>query len=389
MKQLSINDLVKIKFAALVIGLLLALVGGLEGSRYFLITTPQTIVYDDYFHAPWTLQFNGSIFQRDQTNETSTEILTTLDTIYNRYTPSSDEATLYTLNHEGYGSNEWISVSPSFFEMLHGAYQWTLMTEGSFNMFVGSYVDLWFPHLLIGDGYPSEDDLATASLCVPSLAQLEAQTLLEFDEVNQRVKFNRLDTCPVDESVVITLGGYAKGFAVDILSDQYSSLDSLYINGGASSIYIGDFGEEGKTLSFYNPLVFDGTAPQDQQIGLTLTLPSNLSISTSGDYQQGYRETVNEESVWLHHIVDATTGWPSNYYRAVTVITDSSGDADALSTALMNLSLEDAYLLLDRLSATGVDVTCYFMVQVGDEIVIHSYDGGHEVTAESRFEIVS
>ena len=388
MHKLSQNDLVKIKFAGLLIAVLLSFVGVLEGSRYFIIPASQSIVYDDYFHTTWSIQFDASPARKETYATTSENLLSTLDRYYNRYSAVEDVTTLYTLNHDGYGSGEWMVLDQEFYTLLKEAYEWTIISGGAFNMFVGAYVDLWFPHLLLGDGYPTTQQLAAADLCVPSIDQLLTSPLLEFNEEDSSIKFNSLTSCPSSDSVVITLGGYAKGYAVDRLINEAGQLDKLYINGGASSIYLGDFGEEGKTLNFYNPLVFDGSAPSDEQIGLTLMIPSFLSVSTSGDYQQGYLETINDEPQWLHHIVDSTTGWPSHYYRAVTVITESSGDADAISTALMNLPLEEAFAWLDELKLAGITVTAYFMVETNDTISIHHYDGGHEVEATSRFTII-
>jgi len=64
---------------------------------------------------------------------------------------------------------------------------------------------------------------------------------------------------------------------------------------------------------------------------------------TSGDYQRSY--TVDGRS--YHHIIDPETLMPAEHYRQVTVITEDSGLADALSTALFVMPLEEGLLLLD------------------------------------------
>ncbi len=74
------------------------------------------------------------------------------------------------------------------------------------------------------------------------------------------------------------------------------------------------------------------------------------SVVTSGDYQRAY--TVDGQI--YHHIIDSDTLYPSGYWRSVTVICDDSALADALSTALFLLPLEEGRQLLDRLGAEAM-----------------------------------
>ena len=74
------------------------------------------------------------------------------------------------------------------------------------------------------------------------------------------------------------------------------------------------------------------------------------SVVTSGDYQRAY--TV--DGVSYHHIIDPETLFPAGYWRSVTILCPDSGLADALSTALFVLSLEEGLELLEKCDAEAM-----------------------------------
>ena len=71
---------------------------------------------------------------------------------------------------------------------------------------------------------------------------------------------------------------------------------------------------------------------------------------TSGDYQRYYVA----DGVKYHHIIDPETMYPGEKWRAVTVITEDSGTADALSTALFLMDREEGQALLDRIGGEAL-----------------------------------
>ena len=77
---------------------------------------------------------------------------------------------------------------------------------------------------------------------------------------------------------------------------------------------------------------------------------SGGSIVTSGDYQRYY--VVDGKQ--YHHIIDPATLYPGALWRSVTIVCEDSGLADALSTALFLLSMEDGMKLLEQCGAEAM-----------------------------------
>ena len=71
----------------------------------------------------------------------------------------------------------------------------------------------------------------------------------------------------------------------------------------------------------------------------------DTSCVTSGVYERYF--TVN--GVHYHHIIDRDTLFPSAYYSSLTVLTKDSGLADALSTALFCMSIDEGKAVLSAL----------------------------------------
>ena len=145
-------------------------------------------------------------------------------------------------------------------------------------------------------------------------------TLLE----NHRVILNR-------EQTELDLGAIAKGYVVDRLN---SLLDSLgcpnHIIQAGGEIRLGGKKPSGSwSVGIRHPRASDSLS------GLIHTEVAK-SISTSGDYERFFEQN----GIRYHHIFDPRTGRPAQKYCAVTVVTDKSVWADALSTSLFILGPE-------------------------------------------------
>lgn len=204
--------------------------------------------------------------------------------------------------------------------------------------FALSYFDIAKGDALIGMT-PSTQEIDEALSCVPDYENIDK--IIELKEPNL-VRINKLDSA--QGQVRLSLGAIAKGYAVDKLKELLK--DQLgYISGGGSSIVTFSDNPWGEwKFSLSNPVYREKYALQDpsyknyNQAELRFYKQGIFAFSTSGDYENFYYGFDNHR---YHHIIDPETGYPSTYFRATSAVCNDSAYADAITTALMNMDLDE------------------------------------------------
>lgn len=170
------------------------------------------------------------------------------------------------------------------------------------------------------------------------------------DEVSCSARINRHQS--------VELGGIGKGYAADMALGAYRArgVTSAMINLGGNVHTLG-----AKTNG--EPWMIGVQDPRNPRGNCIAALAvSDKSVVTSGDYEK-YFESKGKK---FHHIIDPRTGYPTNAgLISVTIISDSSMEADALSTAVFVSGLQRGMALIEQVSgAEGVLITENKMVYI-------------------------
>jgi thiamine biosynthesis lipoprotein len=150
-----------------------------------------------------------------------------------------------------------------------------------------------------------------------------------------------------DPEASIDVGAIGKGYATERLYEKLKSMgaESVALNIGGNIRIVG-LKPDGKGWStgITNP---DKTSTEFA----TIISLGRTACVTSGDYERYYVV----DGTRYHHIIDPDTLMPASYFSSVTIITEDSGLADALSTALFCVDYDRGVEMLEKIDAE-VDV---------------------------------
>ena len=241
-----------------------------------------------------------------------------------------------------------IKVSEETFKVIARAYDVSKRSGGVFDITIGALLGLWkFDWQNKDDTIPDPKQLAEA-------LKLVGWKDLVLDAKAQTVFLRR-------KGMAITLGGIAKGYAVDVcvkLLVQQGYVDFMVQAGG--DMYVS--GKKGA-----DPWVVGIRDPRGPHDSMFAVMPiENHSFSTSGDYER----TFVKDGVRYHHILDPRTGQPAHASRSVTIRATDAFTADAWSKVMFILGPEASKKLLAKEKLADFEV-----VWVDDQNVIVTTPG--------------
>ena len=227
-----------------------------------------------------------------------------------------------------------VKVDGQIIALLRDCKAYYEATGGMVNAAMGSVLFLW--HKARNHGF---NDPANAALPDADALQ-EAALHTDFSKViiDEEASTVYLE----DPQMRLDVGAIAKGWAAQRVSE--TAPEGLLISVGGNVCATGPKDSQG------TPWVVGVQDPKGGDAYLHTLYLTKGSIVTSGDYQRAYMV----DGQLYHHIIDPGTLYPGTLWRAVTVVCEDSGLADALSTALFLLPQADGQALLDKCGAQAM-----------------------------------
>jgi thiamine biosynthesis lipoprotein len=163
------------------------------------------------------------------------------------------------------------------------------------------------------------------------------------------------------KGMAITLGGIAKGYAVDkcVALLKARGFTDFMVQAGGDMYVAGSKGKDPWVVGIRDP-----RGPKDSMFAIAPI--KNHSFSTSGDYERGFVK----DGVRYHHILDPRTGEPAHASRSVTIRAKDAFTADAWSKVMFIVGWKEGSELIKREKLDDFEV-----VWVDDKNEIHATPG--------------
>ena len=220
-------------------------------------------------------------------------------------------------------ASDAVEVTQEVSGLLQTALDIARETDGAFDPTIGVITALW--NISEDPRVPEEEEIENV---LP---------LVDY----QQVTVDGTDVALGQSGMVVDLGGIAKGYAADQavqIYEEYGIQRALLNLGGNIYAPTGQ-SRTGAITGLVCAIRFGSEGEYAAVIGV-----HDTSVVTSGVYERYFES----DGQIYHHIFDPDTGYPTdNGLAAVTVICASSTRADALSTALFVMGLEEGLAFAD------------------------------------------
>lgn len=241
------------------------------------------------------------------------------DTMFSR---TNEESEIYKINH---AKGEAVEVSDDTISIIKKGIYYSKMSNGAFDITIGAISTLW--------------DFKSEEHKIPSKNKIRsAVSHVDYRDISIQDNTVQLGSSKMQ----IDVGALAKGYIADRLKDYLveNDVEHALINLGGNVLAVGSKAD-GSDFNIGIQKPFDETGEP-----ITSVKISDHSVVTTGIYQRYFEK----KGVLYHHILDPNTGYPcENDLYSVTIITDSSLTADALSTTCFLLGLDKGMNLINQL----------------------------------------
>lgn len=188
-------------------------------------------------------------------------------------------------------------------DLLRSAAALAERSGNTFNPAIGRLIRVW--------GFQRSDIRAAGP------KQAEIARLVQANPRMSDLRFDGTRIISRNPAVMLDLGGYAKGYALDQAARilRAAGVKAALVNVGGNAIALGQPGDR--------PWMVGIRDPRGPATVARVALHDNEAIGTSGDYERYFMKGGKRHA----HIIDARTGQTVDLVASVTIIT--SGGADA------------------------------------------------------------
>lgn len=260
-----------------------------------------------------------------------------LHKLYDRYNDYEGINNIKTINDNA--GIKPVKVDKEIIDLIKFSKEMYFENKQRTNIAFGSVLDVWAK-------YRDEAELDPENARIPSMEELQEANKhtdinkVIIDEINSTIYLE-------DPNMRLDVGAVAKGYATEIVIEEIrkEGFNSFIMSSGGNVKAVGkplDGSRDKWGIGIQDPNKDIFT--DDNKI-LDTVFINDLSVVSSGDYQRYY--IVDGER--MHHIIDPDTLMPATYYRALTVITANSGEADFYSTEAFLLPFEESKKLVESI----------------------------------------
>jgi len=264
-----------------------------------------------------------------------------------------EESEAFKLNQDGQLDNP----SDELLELINLSLDYSELTGGSFDITCQPLLDLW-------EYKPDADKQFW-----------ELDETAQKAEINEALKLVGPDQIIIEDNKIyfkekgmkITLGGIAKGYAVDEALEVIKDMGIKYalVDAGGDISTLGSKPNGGLwNIALVNP--------DDTSQSLATFRFADKAVATSGNYERYF-----DPEKKAHHILNPKTGSSAAGCISVTIIAESCTQADALATGVFVMGAEDGMELVESLD----DVECLI---VDADRIIHRSSGLSEYLRERQ-----
>ena len=229
---------------------------------------------------------------------------------------------------------EPVKVDPEIIAFLKQCLWANEISDGNVNVAFGAVLEIWHDHRTLGTHNPEAATLPDLDLLRAANEHTNIAYVI-IDEANSTVFLK-------DPLMRLDVGSGSKGYATTAVANyiEAEGLTSAVLSVGGNIQAIGRRADTDTPwrIGIQNP---DKTSEETTIEVLDI---DGYAVVTSGVYERYYVV----DGVRYHHIINPDTLFPEQTFDAVTIVSSSSGRADALTTALFNMSLEEGMALIEN-----------------------------------------